>query len=125
MSLNIIFQDINGKDIIDDEININLNITHNLNKVCKQFPLSSLGFTYYHIIWRADEYFQIENGKIPVNLILPHLIEFFEVLYKNEDKAKLYLPSNGWGTMDSLYSFLLDYIKACLKHRNQFIHIYR
>ena len=69
MGLNICFLDKDGNDI---EIESHLQVTHNLNSIVSEVGLI-VGKFYYEMIWRPDELFDCENGKVKVKDVLTHL----------------------------------------------------
>ena len=120
MGLNIYFLDKSAKEI---EIE-SLNITHNLNTVVSELGLL-VGLPYYEVIWSPDELFGLKNGEVPVGLVLSVLPDLIKNLLKFEDRLTEYLPSNGWGTFESLIDFLCDYLKECYTHQDKYIYCCR
>ena len=118
MSLHIYFQDDEGNDI---EVDSNLNITHNLNKIVDECG-KLVGKEYYELICRPDELLCVDNGKVPVSFVLQRLPALIADLIKHEKELVQYLPSNGWGTFEGLVDFLCDYLKDCYKHQNDFVY---
>lgn len=121
MSLDIYFQDMLGNDI---EVDSNLNITHNLNKIVDECG-KIWGRKHYELIWRPDELFKIPNGEIPVKLVVNDILVLINDLIENESGLIKYLPSNGWGTFEGLIEFLCDYLKECYKHKEAYIYCCR
>lgn len=75
------------------------NITHNLGKMAREAGL-------YEVLWDPDE------GSIACNLI-PKLKAGLELLKSDPEKFKKLNPPNGWGTYESLVSFVGSYLRAC------------
>ena len=75
MGLDVYIQEKDGSEI---EIESNLKITHNLNKILLELDKINGGETsYYEVIWRPDELFACENGKVLVKDVLlriPYII---------------------------------------------------
>ena len=69
--------------------------------------------------------FSLKNGEVPVALVYKILPTLIRDLIKFEDRLTDYLPSNGWGTFDSLISFLCDYLKECRLHKDKYIYCCR
>ena len=116
MGLNIYFLYGNGDEV---DIESNLNITHNLNKVL--IELDRLNHSsYYQLIWRPDEIFNCENGKVKVKDVLIHLPSLISDLVFYQGKLEKHLPENGYGSLECLYKFLCDYLKECCLHQNAY-----
>jgi len=123
MGLDIYFLDDQGEDI---QMDSHLQITHNLNTILIELDKFKGGETcYYKLIWRPDEVFSCDNGKVPVNFVLCHLTEVIQDILLYQDSLEKYLPDNGYGTFQWLYSFLCDYLKECLLHQDSFIYCCR
>ena len=123
MGLNIYLQDDQGEDIKMDS---HLQITHNLNRILLELDKIKGGETcYYKLIWRPDEIYNCENGRVTVKDVLCHLPDLLQDLMYHQDKLEQYLPENGYGSFDWLYSFLCDYMKECLLHQDSFIYCCR
>lgn len=120
MGLSIYFLDKSAKEI---EIE-SLNITHNLNTVVSELGLL-VGLPYYELIWRPDELFGLKNGEVPTVLVLKLLPDLIKNLLKFEDHLVDYLPSNGWGTFESLIDFLCKYLSECYKHKDAYVYCCR
>ena len=121
MGLNIYFLDEVGEDV---EIESHLQITHNLNNVVSELG-KLVGKQYYEVVWRPDELFDLKNGEVPVVLVLKLLPDLIKNLLKFEDRLTDYLPSNGWGTFESLIDFLCRYLSECYKHKDAYIYCCR
>lgn len=121
MGLNIYFLYEDGSDI---EVESNLKITHNLNKVLIELDKISLT-NYYSLIWRPDELFNCENGKVRVEDVLMHLPSLISDLVFCQYKLEKYLPENGYGSFEWLYKFLCNYLKECCLHQNAYIYCCR
>ena len=124
MGLDIYFYDDVGENDREIEIESHLKITHNLNTVVSELGLL-VGSPYHEIIWRPDELFGLKNGEVPAVLVYKILPTLIRDLIKFEDRLTDYLPSNGWGTFDSLISFLCDYLKECCLHQDKYIYCCR
>ena len=123
MSLDIYFYD--GVAASSKEIEIeSLNITHNLNTVVSELGLL-VGLPYYEVIWRPDELFGLKNGEVPTVLVLKILPDLIKNLLKFEDRLTGYLPSNGWGTFESLIDFLCKYLSLCYKYKDAYVYCCR
>ena len=71
MGLDVYIQEKDGSDI---EIESNLKITHNLNKILLELDKINGGETfYYKVIWRPDELFACENGEVLVKDVLQYI----------------------------------------------------
>ena len=121
MGLNIYFLDEVGEDI---EIESHLQITHNLNNIVSELGLI-LGLPYYEVIWKPYGLFDLENGEVPVSLVLGVLPHLIKNLLKFEDHLTEYLPSNGYGTFEDLIRFLCDYLKECYTNQEAYIYCCR
>ena len=121
MSLNIYFLDKDGNDI---EIESRLQVTHNLNSIVSEVGLI-VGKFYYEMIWRPDELFDCENGKVKVKDVLTHLPSLIGDLVSYQDRLEKHLPENGYGSFEWLYKFLCDYLKECCLHQNAYIYCCR
>lgn len=123
MGLGIYFQEKDGSDI---EIEYNLKITHNLNKILLELDKIKGGETnYYEVIWRPDELFSCENGEVLVKDVLHHIPSIISSLVFYQKRLEKYLPENGYGDFEWLYSFLCNYLKECLQHQDKYIYCCR
>ena len=123
MGLNIYFQEKDGSEI---EIESNLKITHNLNKILLELDKINGGETnYYKVIWRPDELFACENGDVLVKDVLQHIPSIISGLVFYQTRLEKHLPENGYGDLHWLYSFLCDYLKECLLHQDKYIYCCR
>ena len=123
MGLNIYFLDDQGQDI---EMDSYLRITHHLNKILLELDKIKGGETcYYELIWRPDEIYNCENGKVKVKDVLHSLPNLISDLVFYQGRLEQHLPENGYGSFDWLYAFLCDYMKECLLHQDSFIHCCR
>lgn len=121
MSLDICFYDENDVDI---NIESNLNITHNLTHLVDECG-KIRNRTHYKLLWRPDELFGVDNGKVPVKQVMTRLPTLIEDLISNEQELLQHLPHNGWGTFERLIEFLCDYLKECYKHKDAYIYCCR
>ena len=123
MGLNIFFyyDDENYEEV---EIESHLQITHNLNKVL--IELDKISHTnYYSLIWRPDELFNCENGKVKVKDVRIHLPSLISDLVFCQYRLEKHLPENGYGSFEWLYKFLCDYLKECCLHQDKYIYCCR
>ena len=123
MGLNIYFLEKDGSDI-EIEIESYLKITHNLNKVLIELD-KIVPSNYYKLIWRPDELFNCENGKVKVKGVLIHLPSLIGDLVFYQDRIEKHLPENGYGSFEWLYKFLCDYLKECCLHQDKYIYCCR
>ena len=123
MGLNIYFyyDDENYEEV---EIESYLQITHNLNKVLIELD-KIIPNNYYKLIWRPDELFNCENGKVKVKGVLIHLPSLIGDLVFYQDRLEKHLPENGYGSFEWLYKFLCDYLKECCLHQDKYIYCCR
>ena len=123
MGLNIYFyyDDENYEEV---EIESYLQITHNLNKVLIELD-KIVPNNYYKLIWRPDELFNCENGKVKVKSVLIHLPSLIGDLVFYQDRLEKHLPKNGYGSFEWLYKFLCDYLKECCLHQDKYIYCCR
>ena len=124
MGLNIYFYDGVGDGAKEIEIESHLQITHNLNTVVDELG-KLVGKPYYEVIWRLDELFELKNGEVPAEFVLKLLPDLIKNLLKFEDRLVDYLPSNGWGTFESLIDFLCNYLKECYRNKDSFVYCCR
>lgn len=123
MGLNIYLQDAKGEDI---EMESYLQITHNLNNILIELDKIKGGETcYYGLIWRPEELYACENGRVTVKDVLHHLPELISSVAFYQSRLEQHLPQNGYGTFEWLYKFLCDYMKECLLHQESFIYCCR
>lgn len=123
MGLNIYFLDEDGNDI---EIESHLQITHNLNKILLELDKIKCGRTcYYELIWRPDEIYGCDNGRVIVKDVLRHLPDLLKDLMYHQEKLEQHLPENGYGSFEWLYKFLCDYLKECCLHQDKYIYCCR
>lgn len=121
MGLNIHFLNEDGEDI---EVESGLQITHNLNKVLIELD-KVRHRDYYKLIWRPDELFYCENGKVRVKDVLLHLPSLIGDLVFCQDRLEKHLPENGYGSFEWLYKFLCDYLKECCLHQDKYVYCCR
>lgn len=121
MGLNIYFYNKRGDEV---EYQAQLYITHNLNKIVDECG-KLVGKEYYELIWRPDELFGVDNGKVPVSFVLQRLPTLISDLIKYEKDLVLHLPSNGFGSFEDLIDFLCDYLKDSYKHQEHFVYCCR
>ena len=121
MGLNIYFLDESGDDV---EIESNLRITHNLNKILIELD-NTIRTNYYELIWRPDEFFNCENGKVEVEAVLTYLPNLISNLVFYQYRLEEHLPENGYGSFEWLYKFLCAYLKECCLHQDKYIYCCR
>lgn len=121
MGLDIYFYDKIGEEV---EIESRLKITHNLNKVLIELD-KIVPNNYYKLIWRPDELFNCENGKVKVKGVLIHLPSLIGDLVFYQDRLEKHLPKNGYGSFEWLYKFLCNYLKECCLHQDKYIYCCR
>jgi len=89
------------------------NITHNLVDMAEKAGL-------YYCIWRPEE----QGIKIAKDLIDP-LERGLKDLTDKPEKYKLYNPPNGWGSYETLVSFIDRYLAACKENPEAEIYAWR
>lgn len=123
MGLDVYIQEKDGSSV---EIESNLKITHNLNKILLELDKINGGETsYYKVIWRPDELFYCENGEVLVKDVLHYIPSIISGLVFYQKRLEQYLPENKYGDFEWLYSFLCDYLKECLLHQDKYIYCCR
>lgn len=123
MGLDVYFQEKDGSEV---EIESNLKITHNLNKILLELDkINGVETCYYKAIWRPDELFACENGDVLVKDVLQHIPDIISGLVFHQTRLEQHLPENGYGDLHWLYSFLCDYLKECLLHQDKYIYCCR
>ena len=123
MGLDIYIQEKDGSSV---EIESNLKITHNLNKILLELDkINGEETCYYKVIWRPDELFACENGEVAVKDVLQHIPDIISGLVFHQTRLEKHLPENGYGDFHWLYSFLCDYLKECLLHQDKYIYCCR
>ena len=121
MGLNIYFFNKHGDDV---DYQGHLKVTHNLNKIVDECG-KLVGKEHYELIWRPDEWLDVDNGKVPASFVLQRLPALIADLIKHEKELVQYLPSNGFGSFEDLIEFLCDYLKDCYKHQKHFVYCCR
>lgn len=81
--------------------------------------------SYYEVIWRPDELFACENGEVLVKDVLLRIPDIIGGLVFYQKRLEKYLPENGYGDFNWLYSFLCDYLKECILHQDKYIYCCR
>ena len=89
------------------------NITHNLGKVAAKAGI-------YQALWRPDEL-----GITNADQLVPILTRGLEYLYTNTEELRALEPSNGWGTVEDLISFVSYYLSAAESNPNATIEVSR
>lgn len=76
------------------------NITHNLNEMASNVPVSD-NLTLYDVLWHTEKHFDGDIDKLAemwdkgLHYVLSH-----------KDELEKFNPSNGWGSYDILVEFL-------------------
>lgn len=83
------------------------NITHNLTNMAAEIKLSN-GMTLYEVIWRPEE-----KGLYYAREISELLDEGWNIILAEPERLMEFNPENGWGSYDSLSSFVYNYRNAC------------
>lgn len=83
---------------------VGLNITHNLNS------MAAAAGIYQHL-WRPEEL-----GLTKAHELVEPLQEGLARLRAEPDKFKALNPTNGWGTYETLCSFVEEYLAGCRKY---------
>lgn len=89
------------------------NITHNLNLMAMKAYL-------YHALWRPEELQITRAGDL-----IPLLSEGLKRLQKDPNYYKIFNPANGWGTYETLVSFVECYLEACTKFPEATVNVWR
>ncbi|WP_227430430.1 hypothetical protein [Psychrobacter sp. I-STPA6b] len=97
----------------DNDCLYSANITHNLNDMARFVGI-------YKHLWRPEE-LNITQAK---ELIEPLHAGFLKLLYKAED-CKKFNPENDWGDYDWLFSFVKNYLQACMDYPEAYIEVDR
>lgn len=121
MGLNIYFLEEDGSEI---EIESHLKITHNLNKILLMLD-KIIDSNFYKLVWRPDELYNCENGKVRVTDVLLFLPDVISNVVFYQNRLEEHLPENGYGNFEWLYNFLCDYLKECCLHRDKYIYCCR
>jgi hypothetical protein len=80
------------------------NITHNLGPMAHEAGV-------YVAMWRPEE-----GNFTTAGQIIPILEEGIRQMAADPDRFRAHSPPNGWGTYDSLLSFMRRYLDACRQH---------
>ena len=89
------------------------NITHNL---CEMAEAAGI----YKHLWRPDEIGITKAGEL-----ISHLEEGLDYLENNPDYCKTFNPENGWGSYESLVTFVKEYLASCKANPDAEIEISR
>lgn len=89
------------------------NITHNLLDMAGAAGI-------YPVLWRPDEY-----GYVKAKQLIAPLRTGLETLRDNPEVYKKYNPKNGWGSYETLVSFVDKYLQACIKYPKATIRVSR
>lgn len=90
------------------------NITHNMNKMAAQVPISlkyrnkEYKGTLYDFVWRPDEHGNVTTT--PMSKILAQGIAF---MIENRKILLPFNPKNGWGSYAAFLPWLIKYKEAC------------
>jgi hypothetical protein len=95
------------------EVVLDINITHNLNKMAQEAGI-------YHLVWRPEEIGITHASQIEVPLT-----EGILKMIKNPTHFRTFDSPNGWGKYDHFLPFLAEYLESCIKHPNASIVISR
>lgn len=95
-----------------DEV-FHANITHNLGRMADEAGI-------YKELWRPDE-IGITKAK---QLIAPLSVGLGKLM-RNPYHFRTFNPENGWGTYESLVSFIKNYLDACIKYPDADVSISR
>lgn len=87
------------------------NITHNLNTMAREAGI-------YDALWNP-----IENGMTTAQQLVEPLKEGLKKLKEKPDYYKQFNQKNGWGSYDSLVSFVAKYLEACIDYPEALIRI--
>ena len=122
MGLSIYFYDKDGNDVETES----LSITHNLNKILIELDkIKGSETNYYKLIWRPDELFNCDNGRVLVRDVILYLPELISSIIYYQDRLEQFLPSNGYGTFEWLYDFLCIYLKECCINKDAYVYCCR
>ena len=101
MGLDIYFLEEDGSEV---GIESNLKITHNLNKILLMLD-KIIDSNSYMLVWRPDELYNCDNGKVRVNDVLLFLPDVISNVVFYQNRLKEHLPENGYGSFEWLYKF--------------------
>lgn len=110
MSLDIWLTDVNSTD---GSALWGRNITHNVGKIARAVGV-------YTCIWRPEDSNVTRAGD---NII--QLRTAISALILNYDYLSTLNPENGWGNLDQLIDFVIEYHKACMKYPDALIEVSR
>ncbi len=96
----------------DGETILDLNITHNLNKM-------AVAAGIYKVLWHPDE-IGITKANQCIDPLKAGLIE----LVTNKRKYEKFNPSNGWGSYEGLVSFVINVLAACCDHPDSDVRVW-
>ena len=91
------------------------NITHNLACMAEAAGI-------YKALWRPEE---MEPPISVAKDLIPILRVGLDKLISNPDKYRKHNPPNGWGTYESLLSFVTSYLGACQDNPDAAIEVCR
>lgn len=89
------------------------NITHNVNKIAMEICA-------YECLWRPDEI-----GVVYAKDNIKDLESALLALNRMYDKLDALNPPNGWGTLDGLIEFVMDYLRWCYRYPDAKINVDR
>jgi len=100
------------------EFYLNCNIDGNVmeafyNSISHNYVPMAKEANVYKALWHPGE-----NGFKKAHSIVPALEKGLKKLKGDPDYFKQYNPTNGWGSYESLISFIEDVLNACLKYPN-------
>ena len=102
------------KDLQEDNIVYEANITHNLNRMATQAGL-------YYPLWRATDVLAVKQA----GELIPLLRAGIKALESNREYFEEFNPENGWGDYEILLSFARAYLVACERHPYSLVYISR
>lgn len=108
-------KDISHISEVETETNevFSANITHNLGDM-------AMAVGIYEHLWRPEE---IDIKK--ANQLIDPLRETLHKLKINPDEYKKYNPNNGWGSYDTLVTFISKYLDACYEYPESDVVVWR
>lgn len=89
------------------------NITHNLGKMADEAGI-------YRVLWRPEEI-----GITQAEQLIAPLHDGLALLNSEPERFKAFNPSNGWGVLEGLCSFVRDYLAACEQYPTATVHVSR
>lgn len=93
------------------------NITHNLAKMAQQVHVTT-DLTLYDVLWNPKE-----KGFVFAGEIADHLDVGWNILLSEPNFYKQFNPENGWGSYDTLLTFVYNYRNKCWDNPNALIEV--